>query len=134
MTSVLSYLDIESICHIDKAVSNAGERPVWLTILSVSNLAVFNEYEHSKESIRWLAKRNIILERLKTNDKRWKKRSSIDCSALLGLNISSLQHINLHDSGIGDKEVLLMANGCPHLVEICLSGCDGITDASLIVL
>ena len=57
MTSILGYLDIESICHIDMAVSNAAERPVWFTILSVSKLAVFNEYEHSKESIRWLAKR-----------------------------------------------------------------------------
>ena len=57
MTSVLSYLDIESICHIDIAVSKAADRNVWFTMLSVSKLAVFNEYEHSKESIRWLAKR-----------------------------------------------------------------------------
>ena len=134
MTSVLSYLDIESICHIDMAVSNAAERPVWLKVLSVSKLAVFNEYEHCKESVRWLAKRDIILEKLKTKEKRWQKMSSIDCSTLLGLNISSLQHINLHDSGIGDEEVFIIANGCPHLVEICLTGCDGITDASLIVL
>ena len=85
MTSILGYLDIESICHIDMAVSNAAERPVWFTILSVSKLAVFNEYEHSKESIRWLAKRDIILERLKTKEKRWQKTGSIDCSTLLGL-------------------------------------------------
>ena len=109
MTSILGYLDIESICHIDIAVSNAAERPVWFTMLSVSKLAVFNEYEHCKESVRWLAKRDIILERLKTKKKRWKKMSSIDCSTLLGLNISSLQHINLHDSGIGDEEVFIIA-------------------------
>ena len=134
MTSVLSYLDIESICHIDTAVSNAAERPVWFTMLSVSKLAVFNEYEHCKESIRWLAKRDIILERLKTKRKRWPKMDSIDCSTLLGLNISSLRHINLHYSSIGDEEVFIIANGCPHLAEICLYGCHGITDASLMVL
>ena len=50
MTSILGYLDIESVCHIVIAVSKAAERLVWLTILSMSNLAVFNEYEHSKES------------------------------------------------------------------------------------
>ena len=51
----------------------------------------------------------LILERLKTKEKRWKKTGSIDCSTLLGLNISSLQYINLHDSSIGNEEVFIIA-------------------------
>ena len=52
MTSILGYLDIESICHIDIAVSKAAERPVWFTILSVSKLAVFNDVIGSRTSVR----------------------------------------------------------------------------------
>ena len=36
MTLVLSYLDVQSICHIDTAVSNATERHIWWTSLSVN--------------------------------------------------------------------------------------------------
>ena len=71
MTLVLSYLDIESICHIDIAVSNAAERHIWWTSLSVNYHATFSEYEHCNESIRWLVKRDIRLERLKTKDMKW---------------------------------------------------------------
>ena len=72
MTLVLSYLDIENICHIDIAVSNATERHIWWTSLSVNYHATFSKYEHCKESIRWLVKRDIRLERLKTKDIKWK--------------------------------------------------------------
>ena len=51
MMLVLSYLDIESICHIDIAVSNATERHIWWTSLSVNYHATFSEYEHCEESI-----------------------------------------------------------------------------------
>ena len=48
--------------------------------------------------------------------------------------MSSLRCINVKECSIGDEEVLLMAHGCPPLIEICLSGCDEITDASLMAL
>ena len=133
MRSVRSYLDIKSICQIDIAVSNAAERDVWLTGLSLNYLVTFSEHKHCKESIRWLAKRGIRLESLKIKDIKF-ETNRIDGSALFGLKMSSLKCINVQGCSIGDEEVLLMANGCPHLVEICLSGCDGITNASLITL
>ena len=39
MTSILSYLGIGSICHIDIAVTNTRERTIWLAILSAHYLA-----------------------------------------------------------------------------------------------
>ena len=84
MISILNYLDIESICHIDIAVSNTPERNIWLTGLSMNNLVTFSEYKHCKESIRWTAKRGI---RLMINDKRRYEPDKIDGSILLGLNI-----------------------------------------------
>ena len=119
MTLVLSYLDIESICHIDIAVSNAAERNIWWTSLSVNCHATFSEYEHCEESIRWLVKRDIRLRSLRTKDMKW-ETDRIEGSTLLGLNMSSLRCINVHGCRIGDEEVSLIAHGCPHLIEICL--------------
>ena len=44
MTSVPSHLDIKSKCQIDIAVSNAAERDVWLTGLSLNYLVTFCEH------------------------------------------------------------------------------------------
>ena len=46
MKLVLGYLDIESICHIDIAVSNAVERHIWWTSLTVNHHATFSKYDH----------------------------------------------------------------------------------------
>ena len=133
MKSILSYLGIGSICRIDISVSNTTDRIVWLAILSANDLATFNQYEHCEDSIRWLEKRGIRLQRLKIKDRKW-ETDRINGSTLLGLDISSLQYINLQRCSIADEEVFSIAHGCPHLIELCLFGCDGVTDASLIVL
>ena len=130
MTLVLSYLDVQSICHIDIAVSNAAERHIWWTSLSLNHLPTFSEHEHCKESIRWLVKRDIRLERLKTKDMKWES-DRINWSTLLGLNMSSLQYINVQRCSIGDEEVLLIAHGCPHLSEIDIFDCKNITDVGI---
>ena len=53
MTSILGYLDIESICHIDMAVSNAAERNVWLTTLSLPiSFASVGSYHNVPKKIR----------------------------------------------------------------------------------
>ena len=130
MTLVLSYLDVQSICHIDIAVSNAAERHIWWTSLSVNHHVTFSKHEHCKESIRWLVKRDIRLERLKTKDMKWES-DRINWSTLLGLNMSSLQYINVQRCSIGDEEVLLIAHGCPHLSEIDIFDCKNITDVGI---
>ena len=84
--------------------------------------------------MRWVVKRGIRLESLKIGDSRRLSTSDIYGGTLFGLNVSSLQCIDLRKSGIGDEDVLSMARGCPCLAEICLSGCDGVTNASLAAL
>ena len=102
MKLVLGYLDIESICHIDIAVSNAVERHIWWTSLTVNHHATFSKYDHCKESIRWLIKREIRLRRLKTKDMTC-ETDKIDGGTLLGLNMSSLRCINVQGCSIGEK-------------------------------
>ena len=65
LVSILSYLDIESICQVDIAVSNTAERVIWLISLCGNNLVTFDKYGHCDESIRWVVKRGIRLEILK---------------------------------------------------------------------
>ena len=133
MLSIISYLDIESVCHVDVAVTNTTERVIWLTILSANYFVIFSEHEHCEESIRWLVKRGIRLESLKVRY-RAGETEIINVSTILDLDISSLRYINLKGTSIGDEGVLLIADGCPELAEISLSGCRRVTDASIIAL
>ena len=68
MLSILIYLDIgvESVCHVDVAVTNTAERVIWLTILSANYFVMFSEHEHCEESMwhtlsisKWLRINNI---------------------------------------------------------------------------
>ena len=135
MLSILIYLDIgvESVCHVDVAVTNTAERVIWLTILSANYFVMFSEHEHCEESIRWLVKRGIRLESLKVRY-RAGETERINVSTILDLDISSLRYINLKGTSIEDEGVLLIADGCPELAEISLSGCGRVTDASIIAL
>ena len=117
MLSILIYLDIESVCHIDVAVTNTTERVIWLTILSANYFVMFSEHEHCEESIRWLVKRGIRLESLKVRY-REEETERINVSTILDLDISSLRYINLKGTSIEDEGVLLIADGCPELAEM----------------
>ena len=112
MLSIIIYLDIgvESVCHVDVAVTNTTERVIWLTILSVNSFVMFSEHEHCEESIRWLVKRGIRLKSLKVRYREG-ETEIINVSTILDLDISSLRYINLKGTSIGDEGVLLIADG-----------------------
>ena len=126
--SILSYLSFESISCLDIAVANSEERLIWLKILRVSNFYVVNEYEHCHASIRWLVSRDVNPGGLKIRDSN---RAKINCSTLLGLNTSSLRQISFRHCMVGAENILSMTSGCAHLREICLHGCNGVTDLSI---
>ena len=88
MLSILIYLDIESVCQIDVAVTNTTERVIWLTILSANYFGMFSEHEHCEESIRWLVKRGIRLESLKVRY-REEETEIINVSTIFISSVSS---------------------------------------------
>ena len=133
MTSLLTYLSIEDICQLDVAVSDTTSRVTWLGILCMTNHYTIDEYSHSNQSIRWLVKREMRLKKLTVRGGDY-GGEIVYGETLLGLNLSSLQYVSFYDCRIGENEVLLIAHGCPHLVEIRLSGCDAVTDESMIEL
>ena len=56
---LLSWFDIRSICCIDIAVGNVGERSWWVHSLQTIDNEAFNEYEHSHSSMRWIITRGV---------------------------------------------------------------------------
>ena len=133
MISFLSYLSIQSICRLDVAVSDTTSRVTWLGILCMVNHYTIDEYSHSNQSIRWLVRRGMRLIKLTVRGGGG-YGDKVYGSTLLGLNVSSLRYISLSHCDIGDNEVLLIAHGCPHLVEISLSKCQEVTDKCMIEL
>ena len=131
LSLILSYLSIESICCIDIAVTNTAARLIWLNSLHVNNYPAIDEYEHCHESIRWLVKRDISPRRL---NRRGSGGVRIYGRILVGLSISSLRHIDFCDCYIEEDDILFLVYGCPHLTDICLNGCSGVTDQSVISL
>ena len=53
MMSILSYLNIKSICRIDMAVTNTAGRMAWLISLRMTSHRSISEHKHGHESIRW---------------------------------------------------------------------------------
>ena len=62
---LLSWLDIGSICYLDIAVGNVGERLLWLHSLQMMDSQVVDEYEHNHSSIRWLIMRGARITRIR---------------------------------------------------------------------
>ena len=88
--SILSYLSTKSVSCLDIAMTNATVRPIWFNTLRLINHDVIEEHE-SYESIGWLVNRGVSPRTLKVRcaiiDRTFE-------SALLGLNVSSLRHLN----------------------------------------
>ena len=128
MALILSYLTIKSISHLDIAMTNTAARIIWLNVLHVMNVDIFDEYDHHDASINWLLGRDISLRSLKIKNG---ERVRIDCCILLGINMLSLREISLSNCNIIESDILSMVHCCPHLIDICLRGCDGVTDISI---
>ena len=130
MISILSYLSMKNICHLDIAVTNTAARVIWLSSLQVTNHRPINEFTHCNGSIRWLVRRGVRLESLKVIDGQWLR----DSSALLGLDVSLLRDVSFCSCNIGDEEIISLAHDCHNLSEICLFDCTGVRNASIIAL
>ena len=141
MVSILSYLTMVNMCRLDIAATNTASRIMWLSVLRGMNHRAIDNHKHSHESIRWFVERGINPQYLEISDSMLERSDSvgsiasrINGSTFLGLNMSLLRNISLCRSKIGDEEVLLLAHGCPNLIEIGLDSCCDITDASMIAI
>ena len=157
MILVLGYLNMESICCFDIAVTSKAERDVWLYNLRVITSAM-NEHWHCSRSIQWLIKRRIRLECLKLRGTDWicdRVLSEIarNCPFLTEIDVSDSR--NVTDNGLvalahncrrlttisfsyiyamTDVSLIAIAEGCPGLESLSIDSCDNITDKGALAI
>ena len=141
--NLLSWLDIVSICYLDIAVGNVGERLLWLHSLQMMDSQAVDEYEHNHSSIRWLIMRGARITRIRVgitqsqfgriNDETFKGIGILyvpNMSRSKGL-VSVLRNVlrrafgfsmrNCNITNGADTDVSVRMHGCPHLKHIDLS-------------
>ena len=142
--NLLSWLDIVSICYLDIAVGNVGERLLWLHSLQMMDSQAVDEYEHNHSSIRWLIMRGARSTRIRVgrtqmksgriNDETFRGIGilyvpNMSCSKRLANVLRnvlrrmfgfSLRNCNITNGA--DIDVSVRMHGCPHLKHIDLGG------------
>ena len=139
--NLLSWLDIGSICYLDIAVGNVGERLLWLHSLQMMDSQVVDEYEHNHSSIRWLIMRGARITRIRLtqiedigrindetfrgigilyvpNMSRSKRLVSVLRNVLRRAFGFSMRNCNITNGA--DTDVSVRMHGCPHLKHIDL--------------
>ena len=159
MILVLGYLNIESICCFDIAVTSKAERDVWLYNLRVVTSEI-NKHWHCSRSIRWLIKRRIRLECLQLTQTgtdwicdRVLSEIASNCPFLTEIDVSESR--NITDNGLvalvhncrrltkisfsciyamTDVSLIAIAEGCPGLESLTIVSCDNITDEGALAI
>ena len=145
MTQKLSWLDIGSICYLDIAVGNVGERLLWLHSLRMMGSQEVDKYDHNHCSISWLIMRGARSTRIRVERIFRIKSGRINDKTFRGIGVvyvpnmscckrvaSVLRNVlrrafgfcfSLRNCSItngADTDVSVRMHGCPHLKHIDL--------------
>lgn len=137
--SIISFLDVHSLCGLDTALCNRGCRELYL-----QSIREIKAHEHKSldgwlygiSALEWIisrrySPRNLLL----TTDCHYLLSSGIDFSILKSIGFQKskffLKSMYLPKlKQISDSDLNFVHN-CPQLTSIDLSGCQGITDLGL---
>ena len=97
--SLLSWLDIGSICSLDTAVGNKVERLMWLHSLYSIDSKAINDYEHCHLSIRWLITRGARATSIRARRSNRKSARKITDMTFAGVGILCTQNVNSVNQG-----------------------------------
>jgi Leucine Rich repeat len=124
-----SFLDASSVGKLDNALTNKTLRPIWLgSLQTINTYNNFDEFEHSKGSLRWILNRLVPVSRLLLtydNDVYSILRMSLDFPRVKEIVLRDFKWINERNIA-----VLCRASG-DHLTSLDLRGCGFVDDASL---
>ena len=104
--SVLSWLDIGSICSLDTAVGNIDERLMWLYILNSIDCKAIDQLEHCHLSIRWFIMRGARATSIRamrsdlTSDHQITDMTFAGVGALCTQNVDSVNQVFMSWLGI----------------------------------
>ena len=125
------WLDVRSLTTLDVAVSSRRLRPNWLTVLRCLRSGALDNWDHSRSSLMWLAKRGIRASRVQM---KMDKSLVRGCDILL-VDTSDIVHIGLGGCHhMTDQCVVDIVNRCVKLRSIDIGGCGQVTDAGMIAL
>ena len=147
LNSLLSWLDLRSICYLDIAVGNVDERLLWLHSLQTIDSQAVEEYEHVHASIRWLIIRGARTSRIRvrrfqngsdiiTDETfagmgnlsvyvvRSKKLAIVQRNVLRRIFCFNLRRREITTTNGPDTIISVGVPGCPHLKHIDIPGPD----------
>ena len=126
--SLLSWLDIGSICSLDTAVGNKDERLMWLRSLHSIDSKAFDEYEHCHLSIMWLIMRGARATSIRATRSNLTSDRQITDMTFAGVGILCTQNVDSANQGflswLGMK--CETSNGVDKAAFIRTQGFDGL--------
>ena len=97
--SLLSWLDIGSICSLDTAVGNKAERLMWLHSLHSIRSKAIDEWEHCHLSITWLIMRGARVTSIRARRSDLTSDRQITDMSFAGVGILCTQNVDSVNQG-----------------------------------
>ena len=147
--SLLSWLNIGSICSLDTAVGNKDERLMWLHSLHSIDSKAINEYKHCHSSILWLIMRGARATSIRarssirmrmsglTSDREITDMTFAGVGIVCSRNVDSVNQGFLRWLGIkcntsnGLNKALYITQGLSQVTSIDLNYCESISDVGV---
>ena len=104
---LLTWLDLNSICHLDIAICNRDNRHLWINSLTAVDAIAINEHRQGHSSIRWMISRHIKVKTIRINAI---KAHEITGGTFLGLASTWIRSMDLSDCiNLRDADLELVA-------------------------
>ena len=139
--SLLSWLDVGSICSLDTAVGNKAERLMWLHSLHTIDSKAIDKYEHCHLSIMWLIKRGARATIIRTRRSNRTSDRQITDMTFAGVGLLCTQNVDSVNQGFWrwlgmecdtsngfDEAVFIRRHGLSQVTSIDLNHCHQISD------
>ena len=97
--SLLSWLDVGSICSLDTAVGNKDERLMWLRSLHSIDSKAIDDYEHCHLSIKWLITRGARATSIRARRSNLISDRQITDMTFAGVGVLCTQNVDLVNQG-----------------------------------
>lgn len=127
-----NWIDINTLCILDMAMTNNFERPLWMNYIASLCMTQFNERRNNHLSLRWLILRRMNPQKILF---RHENNCQVRHTTFVNINFPSLKSIDLSFCmNMTDGGLAALAQGCQEICTVSLRGCSSITDVGVLAL